>query len=175
MEPHEPVSPGQVRDINSYTLSALIEANGGQPVRYGVVEDDPRALEERMAQAMKECDGVVVTAGSSASIRDLTAEIIGRMGKPGVLVHGVNVRPGKPTILGVCDGKPAIGLPGNPVSALVIAGIFVVPTLQHLLGVTHPRPEAQVSAKLTTNVSSPDGREVWMPVKLSCFADGFQR
>lgn len=174
VEPYEPVSPGQVRDINSYTLSALIEATGGQPVRYGVVKDDPNALEERMGQAMLECDGVVVTAGSSASIRDLTAEVIGRMGKPGVLVHGVNVRPGKPTILGVCNGKPAIGLPGNPVSALVIASIFVVPTVQYLSGVTHPRPKAQVSAKLMTNVSSPDGREVWMPVKLNASPEGYQ-
>ncbi|MDX9865941.1 MAG: molybdopterin-binding protein, partial [Anaerolineaceae bacterium] len=106
VEPHVSISPGQVRDINSYTLSALIEVHGGQPVRYGVVKDDPDTLEARMAQAMQECEGVVVTAGSSASIRDLTAEVIGRMGKPGVLVHGVNVRPGKPTILGVCDGKP---------------------------------------------------------------------
>lgn len=174
VEPHEPVSLGQVRDINSYTLSALIEFAGGQPVRYGVVSDDPQALEERMAQAMKECDGVIVTAGSSASTRDLTAEVISRMGAPGVLIHGVNVRPGKPTILGVCDGKPAIGLPGNPVSALVIAGIFVVPTVQHLLGVRDPRPEAQVNATLITNVSSPDGREVWMPVKLVETPDGYQ-
>ncbi|MCD4672071.1 MAG: molybdopterin molybdenumtransferase MoeA [Anaerolineaceae bacterium] len=173
VEPHEPTAPGQVRDINSYTLSALIESNGGQAVRYGVVKDDPHALEERMAQAMQECDGVVVTAGSSASTRDLTAEVIGRMGIPGVLVHGVNVRPGKPTILGVCDGKPAIGLPGNPVSALVIAGIFIVPTLHHLLGIKRPRPAAEVSAKLTTNVSSPDGREVWMPVKLSASPEGY--
>lgn len=174
VEPEEKISPGQVRDINSYTLSALIEATGGQPVRFGVVKDDPNDLEERMAQAMRECDGVVVTAGSSASIRDLTAEVISRMGKPGVLVHGVNVRPGKPTILGVCDGKPAIGLPGNPVSALVIAGIFVVPTIQHLLGISHPRPAAQVTAKLTTNVSSPDGREVWMPVKLTMSPEGYR-
>ena len=174
VEPDEKISPGQVRDINSYTLSALIEANGGEPVRYGVVKDNSSALEERMAQAMRECDGVVVTAGSSASIRDLTAEVIGRMGKPGVLVHGVNVRPGKPTILAVCDGKPAIGLPGNPVSALVIAGIFVVPTLRHLLGVNHPRPTAQVSARLMTNVSSPDGREVWMPVTLISSPEGYQ-
>ena len=174
VEPHEAISPGQVRDINSYTLSALIEANGGQAVRYGVVADDPQALEKRMAQAMRECDGVVVTAGSSASTRDLTAEVIDRMGKPGVLIHGVNVRPGKPTILGVCDGKPAIGLPGNPVSALVIAGIFVVPTVQLLLGISQARPVPEVSAKLMTNVSSPDGREVWMPVKLNASPEGYQ-
>jgi molybdopterin molybdotransferase len=173
VDPGQPIAPGQVRDINSYTLSALIQASGGQAVRYGVVKDDPKALEERMAQALQECDGVVVTAGSSASIRDLTAEVINRMGQPGVLIHGVNVRPGKPTILGVCDGKPAIGLPGNPVSALVIAGIFVVPVIQHLLGIRRPRPAPEVAARLTTNVSSPDGREVWMPVKLEVTPQGY--
>lgn len=173
VEPHLPVSPGQVRDINSYTLSALIEAHGGQPVRYGVVKDDAAALADRMAQALQECEGIIVTAGSSASVRDLTADVIRQMGQPGVLVHGVNIRPGKPTILGVCDGKPAIGLPGNPVSALVIATLFVVPALQHLLGIRNPRPVARISAQLTTNVSSPDGREVWMPVKLESTPLGY--
>jgi molybdopterin molybdotransferase len=173
VDPDQPVAPGQVRDINSYTLSALIQAHGGQAVRYGVVKDDPQALAERMAQAMRECDGVVVTAGSSASARDLTVEVIRQMGEPGVLIHGVNVRPGKPTILGVCNGKPAIGLPGNPVSALVIAGLFVVPALRHLLGIRHPRPPAEATARLTTNVSSPDGREVWMPVTLEATAAGY--
>ncbi len=102
---------------------------GGEPVLYGVAADDKGALAELVAEAYQACDLVVVTAGSSASVRDLTAMVIDELGDPGVLVHGVNVRPGKPTILGVCDGKPVIGLPGNPVSALVIAGLFVTPLL----------------------------------------------
>ena len=83
---------------------------------------------------------MVITAGSSASTRDLTAAAIQHMGQPGVLVHGVNVKPGKPTILGVCAGKAVIGLPGNPVSALVIAGLFVVPVIESLLGLPPDRP-----------------------------------
>ena len=73
---------------------------------------------------------VIITAGSSASARDLTAGVINKMGSPGVLVHGVNIKPGKPTILAICNDKVVIGLPGNPVSALVIAGLFVVPAVE---------------------------------------------
>jgi len=88
------------------------------------------------------------------------------MGKPGVLVHGVNIRPGKPTILAVCEGKAVIGLPGNPVSALVIAGLFVVPVIEKLLGLPADRPRPSLLARLTINVPSQAGREDWVAVRL---------
>jgi molybdopterin molybdotransferase len=157
--------PGQVRDINSYTLAALVGKSGGEPVLYGIVGDTFEALKETAAKALAECDAVVITAGSSASIRDMTADVIGRLGEPGVLVHGINTRPGKPTILGVCSGKPVIGLPGNPVSALVNGYLFVVPVIEKLLG-ANPRPKATVQAKLTVNLPSQAGREDWWPVRL---------
>ena len=97
--------PGQVRDINSYTLSALVEKHGGCPVRYGIIPDRRDALRAALRRALDECDLVVITAGSSASTRDLTAEVIDEMGPPGVLVHGVNVKPGKPTILARVPGQ----------------------------------------------------------------------
>ena len=128
------LGPGQVRDVNSYSLGALIEQAGGLPVRYGILPDHSEELRVAAAKALHDCDVVIITAGSSASSRDLTAGVIDSLGRPGVLVHGVDVRPGKPTILAVCDGKVVVGLPGNPVSALVIAGLFVVPVLQALLG-----------------------------------------
>jgi molybdenum cofactor synthesis domain-containing protein len=106
-----------VRDINSYSLSALIETTGGDPIRYGIIPDNLEDLHTAAKHALDECDLVVITAGSSVSARDITSRVIDRLGSPGVLVHGVNVRPGKPTILAVCDGTPVIGLPGNPVSA----------------------------------------------------------
>ena len=107
-----------------------------------------------------------MTAGSSASTRDLTAQVIDEIGHPGVLVHGVNVRPGKPTILAVCDGKAMIGLPGNPVSALVIASLFVVPVIEDLLGLKTNRPRPSVQASLTINLASQSGREDWVAVRL---------
>ena len=164
--PQEVLQPGQVRDINSYSLSALVVQAGGEPVRYGIVADREEALETALQTALAECDLVVVTAGSSASTRDLTATVVNRMGKPGVLVHGVNVKPGKPTILAVCDGKAVIGLPGNPVSALVIARLFVVPVIERLLGLTADKIRPSVPARLTVNLASLAGREDFIPVRL---------
>jgi molybdopterin molybdotransferase len=95
----------------------------------------------------------------------MTAEVIRQLGDPGVLVHGINTRPGKPTILGLCNGKAVIGLPGNPVSALVNGYLFVVPVIEKLLGAL-PKPKASVKAVLTVNLPSQAGREDWQPVKL---------
>jgi molybdopterin molybdotransferase len=135
--------------------------------------DNVGALRKALDRALHETDAVIITAGSSASIRDVTAQVIHQSGVPGVLVHGVNVRPGKPTILAVCDRKPVIGLPGNPVSALVIAGLFVTPMLERLLGLQRPRVQAQVTARLSLNIASQAGREDWIPVTLSADADDF--
>lgn len=164
VDPSRSPQPGQVRDINSYTLSALIERAGGEPLRYGVIGDQFAALETAARKALAECDAVLITAGSSASTRDMTAEVIARLGEPGVLVHGINTKPGKPTILGACEGKAVIGLPGNPVSALVNGYLFVSPVIERLLGET-PRPQATVRARLTVNLPSQAGREDWWPVK----------
>jgi molybdopterin molybdotransferase len=165
IDPSESPRPGQVRDINSYTLGALVEKYGGEAVRYGIVSDVFEVLKEAAAKALYECDAVIITAGSSASTRDMTADVIRELGEPGVLVHGINTRPGKPTILGVCNGKTVIGLPGNPVSALVNGYLFVVPVIEKLLGAIQ-KPKATVQAKLTVNLPSQAGREDWIPVKL---------
>ena len=157
--------PGQVRDVNSHSLAALVTQAGGEPVLYGIVPDSLAAMKAAAAITLTECEAVVITAGSSASARDTSAEAIAALGAPGVLVHGVNVRPGKPTILAVCNGKAVIGLPGNPVSALVIAGLFVVPVIEKLLG-AKPKPKAAVLAKLTVKVPSQAGREDWIAVRL---------
>lgn len=164
--PKQRPAPGQVRDVNAYTLGAAVREAGGEPVFYGIVSDTRPAMQSAAERARGECDLVVITAGSSASTRDLTAEILDGLGEPGVLVHGINTRPGKPTILAVCDGVPMIGLPGNPVSALVNAYLFVVPVIRALLG-EHPRIPAIRLARLTINLPSQAGREDWVPVKLS--------
>lgn len=171
VNPIEHAQAGQVRDVNSYSLSALVTKSGGEPVLYGIVPDQLTRLKEVSAKALSECDMVVITAGSSTSTRDMTAEAIGSLGHPGVLVHGINTRPGKPTILGVCSGKAVIGLPGNPVSALVNGYLFVVPVIERLLGIpsdsaTGLARHTSVLANLTVNLPSQAGREDWWPVKL---------
>jgi molybdopterin molybdotransferase len=165
IDPSQTPRPGQVRDINSYTLGALVEKSGGVAVRYGIFSDQFEVLKAAAAKALSECDMIIITAGSSASTRDMTADVIRTLGEPGVLVHGINTRPGKPTILGVCNGKAVIGLPGNPVSALVNGYLFVVPVIEKMLGAL-PKPRATVQAKLTVNLSSQAGREDWWPVHL---------
>ena len=159
-------APGQVRDINAHTLSALVRRSGGEAVYYGILPDDFDALRAAAQKALAECDVVVITAGSSASTRDMTAQVIDSLGRPGVLVHGINTKPGKPTILGACGGKAVIGLPGNPVSALVNGYLFVVPVIEKLLGLPLDRPKASIPARLTVNLASQAGREDWWPVRL---------
>lgn len=173
LEPAREPGPGQVRDVNTYTLSALIRQAGGEPVPYGIVPDSLERLKEALRAAWEECDAAVVTAGSSASARDLTAEAIRSLGEPGVLVHGVAIRPGKPTILAVAGGVPLIGLPGNPVSALVIARLFVVPLVHRLLGRAAPSLASRITARLTVNVASEAGREDYVPVRLIVTPEGF--
>jgi molybdopterin molybdotransferase len=174
LPPEEDLKPGMVRDINSYTLSALVQECGGVGLRYGIIQDRSDLLRKQAQKALDECDLVVITAGSSASVRDLTSEVINQLAPPGVLVHGVNVRPGKPTILAVCDGKAVIGLPGNPVSALVIAELFVAPVIEYLLGLHTSPLKTLIQARLTTNLPSQAGREDWVPVRLIQVADGYQ-
>ncbi|MEW6718380.1 MAG: gephyrin-like molybdotransferase Glp [Chloroflexota bacterium] len=173
ISPSQMPGPGQVRDVNSYTLAALVTQAGGVSVLHEIAPDRSEVLESLAKKALQDCQALVITAGSSASTRDITAEVINRLGKPGVLVHGVNLRPGKPTILALCDGKPVIGLPGNPVSALVIGLLFVVPVIEALLGLTHPGVRPQVFARLKTNLPSQVGREDWVPVRLSSQGEGY--
>ena len=163
--PDQPVAPGQVRDINSYTLAGLTRRAGGEPILYGIIPDQRDALEAAAAKAHAEADIVVLSAGSSVSYRDLSVEVIAGLGAPGVLAHGLSVRPGKPTIVAVADGKPIFGLPGNPVSAMVIFDLIVTPTIRALLGATD-RPKQQVQAKLARNIASSAGREDYVQVRV---------
>jgi len=163
--PDQPIGPGQVRDINSYTLSSLVTRAGGVPIRYGIVPDDRAALEAAAAKAHAEADMVVMSAGSSVSYRDMSVDVIDGLGEPGVLAHGLSVRPGKPTILAVADGVPVFGLPGNPVSAMVIFDLVVAPTIRSMLG-ARPLAKPQVQARLDRNIASISGREDYVQVRL---------
>ncbi len=166
VSPESYVTLGQVRDINSYSLSALLERNGAIARRYGIYPDQADKIGPIAEKALQECDVLAITAGSSASARDLTSQVINSLGSPGILVHGVNIKPGKPTILAVCDNKVVIGLPGNPVSALVIAGFFLVPVVESLLGLADVGARTTIPARLTVNVPSQAGREDWVAARL---------
>jgi len=168
VEPAREPERGQIRDINSYTLAALVRRAGHEPCLAGIFPDDYPVLESAARQAFASSDVLILSAGSSVSTRDMTAQVIAALGQPGVLVHGVSLKPGKPTILAVCDGKPVFGLPGNPVSCMVTFDLFVVPTLLHLSG-AHEPPRRSVTARLARNIASATGREDYIQVRL---ADG---
>ena len=168
MEP----GPAQVRDINSYTLSAIIGRLGGKPILRGIVPDQHDALFEVVKQAHQEDDLIVITAGSSVSARDITGDVIQSLGEPGVLVHGIAIKPGKPTILAIADDIPLIGLPGNPVSALVVGTLILAPLIRRFLGVQRVLPAPQVAARLSVNVVSQAGREDYIPVRLQESEEG---
>ena len=167
-------APGQIRDINSYTIAGLALTAGGRPQPRGIIRDDLAALQTAAAAALAESDMVVITAGSSVSARDMTVAVIAGLGSPGVLLHGVATRPGKPTIVGAVDGKPVLGLPGNPVSALVQFDMFGVPALYRLQGLAGPPPRNRVWARLALNVPSESGREDYVPARLEESAEGLR-
>lgn len=164
--PNQAPEIGQIRDINTYTLAALVRRAGGEPRPLGIVPDDSVALKAAATEGLAESDILVLSAGSSVSTRDLTASVIDILGSPGVLVHGVSLRPGKPTILAFAQGKPVFGLPGNPVSAMVTFDLFVRPALYALLGLRQAPPENEVEATLTHNIASATGREDYVQVRL---------
>lgn len=163
--PDQPVAPGQVRDINSYTLAALTRRAGGEPLTSGIVPDNRAALAAAVARAHADADVVVLSAGSSVSYRDMSVDVIAGLGQPGILTHGLSVRPGKPTIIAVAGGKPVFGLPGNPVSAMVIFDLVVTPVIRALLGATASH-QARVPARLAHNIASAAGREDYVQVRL---------
>jgi molybdopterin molybdotransferase len=171
--PGDVPQPGQIRDINSYTLAALAQSCGAEVVHGGIAADKFEALDAVARQALDQADILVVSAGSSVSARDLTSTVIENLGAPGILQHGLAVKPGKPTIIALCDGTPVIGLPGNPVSALLVARQILVPIIRRALGET-PRLVGTVRATLTANVASATGREDTIPVRLSGTAGQLQ-
>ncbi len=173
LPPGAAIQPGKIRDINAYALSALAQKQGASPMRLGIARDDFAAY-QRMAQAgHAACDILLLSAGSSVSARDYTSDVIESLGAPGVLQHGLATKPGKPTVIAVCDNKPVLGLPGNPVSALLVARQLLPPLIARFLGrAVEPMPVVQ--ARLTQRVASATGREDWLPARLSQSPDGAQ-
>ena len=158
---------GQVRDINTYTISALVQQEGGVPHIYEIIPDDRERLLGTLEAARATSDLVLVSGGSSVGEKDAVAWAINAMGKPGIIVHGVNIKPGKPTILGVVDGTPVIGLPGHPVSGMVIFDVFVRNVLRAQAGRTPPRDLGRiVHARMGRRVPSAGGREDHVRVTL---------
>lgn len=159
VDPTEVPGPGQIRESNSFTTRALIREQGAEPIFLGRAVDQEAVIRAKLEEGLARADVLVVSGGSSVGTRDLTAKLIQELGEPGVLVHGVRLKPGKPTILAVVNGKPVVGLPGHPVSSQVVFGLFVQPLLRQLLGLPpFPAFTPAVPARMTKNVASATGR-----------------
>ena len=163
VEPGTNVKPGDIVEFNSLMLAGQIAEWGGEPRRQPITPDTYEVLKQRIAAALDEHDLVLVNAGSSAGSEDYTARIVGELGE--LVVHGCAIRPGHPIILGIAKGKPIIGIPGYPVSAVLTCELFVKPLIYRLLGTTAPtRPRA--TATITRKILSPMGEDEFLRVKL---------
>jgi len=163
VEPGAQLKPGAIVDFNSVVLANQVREWGGAPTRLPITADDRQVLLERVRNALQEHDIVVVNAGSSAGSEDFTASIVRELGD--LLVHGVAIRPGHPVVLGVASGKPLLGIPGYPVSAILTSELFVKPLVWRRLGQAPPSRQT-VTATMTRKLLSPMGEEEYVRVKL---------
>ncbi len=161
--PGRPLGPGQIHDVNTYTLSTLVEEHGGVPRVFPPVPDEAGAVRETFGRAFRECDLVVATGGSSVGARDLMVEVLGSMGR--ILFHGIAVKPGKPTLAAVVDGKIALGMPGYPTSCLTNGYGVLVPLLRKIARLPPWEPRL-LRLPLSKRVVSPVGRFQFLPVKV---------
>ena len=153
---------GQVRDVNSDLLCALLSARGCEPRFYGVVRDDRTAILQAVKDCLGSADAVLISGGSSAGTRDMTVSVLDELGE--VFFHGIAMKPGKPTIFGAADGKPVFGLPGHPLAAYFVFRLIVSEFLCALHGV--PQTGTTRTAALAVNVPSNHGREEYLCVRI---------
>jgi molybdopterin molybdotransferase len=161
--------PGQVRSINQYALRAMIVAEGGEALDLGVVPDRHAAITRALTRALRTADAVLLSGGSSVGIKDLTPAVIRALPRARVLVHGIRIKPGKPTLIARVGTTPVLGLPGHPVSALVVFEIFGAPLVRRLGGEPEAQafaPRVRIPARLATAIVSTAGRDDWVRVRL---------
>jgi molybdopterin molybdotransferase len=160
--------PGKVRDANAFLVAAQVMEGGGIPLLKGIVRDDRETLYAVLAEALEGADLVLISGGSSVGTRDLTLNAIQDLPGAEILVHGVAIRPGKPTILADIGGKPLLGLPGHPASAAVVMHVLGQPLLQRLTGLGEDKSSwgGTVQARLSRNLAGASGREDFVRVRL---------
>lgn len=163
-------APGEIRNINTLAIAGLVRKAGAFYTDYGIVSDNFDVFLDNVKQAVNENDLVLFSGGSSVGVRDLGERVVEALGPPGILVHGVKLKPGKPILIGICakNSTPIFGLPGHPVSAMVCFDFFVQPAISHLSGLQFDNPlqPASITARLSRNINSAAGRLDVIRVKL---------
>jgi putative molybdopterin biosynthesis protein len=171
IQPGEPLPPAAIYDTNAAIIAAAVEENGGKAVMLGAIRDDEPALEAGLCKALADCDMIVLSGGTSKSTGDLSYRVVARLGHPGIVAHGVALKPGKPLCLAVVEGKPIAILPGFPTSALFTFHDFVVPVLRAMSGLP-PRSDVSVEATAPFRILSGLGRTEFVMVALTHRAEG---
>lgn len=169
--PGEVLAPAAIYDTNGAIVTAAIDENGGEAVFLGAIPDDEAQLEAAMRRALADADVLVLSGGTSKGAGDLSHRIIGRLGQPGIIAHGIALKPGKPLCLAVCDGKPVVILPGFPTSAMFTFHDMIVPVLRKMAGLP-PRSDAKVNATVPVRIASELGRTEFVMVSLVEGKDG---
>src|SRR6266404_1926718 len=164
-QPGEPLRPAEIYDTNGAIVAAAVSENGGEAVFLGAIADNEEQLEAAMRKALEASDMLVLSGGTSKGAGDVSHRIIARLGKPGIIAHGVALKPGKPLCLAVCDGKPVVILPGFPTSAMFTFHDMIVPVLRRMAGLP-PRSDARVMAKVPIRIASELGRTEFVMVSL---------
>ncbi|WP_042463723.1 molybdopterin molybdotransferase MoeA [Neobacillus dielmonensis] len=157
---------GQIRDINYLTIAGLANESDVEVIYGGIVKDDYEEFKRRARELYEQVDCLILSGGSSVGAKDYTTEVIQSLGAPGVFVHGISIKPGKPTILAMADGKPVIGLPGHPASAMIIFQLFGLRILRKLKGEKIERKPDRIYARMTKNIASSMGRADYVRVRL---------
>jgi molybdenum cofactor synthesis domain-containing protein len=165
VQPGLPLRPAAIYDTNGAIVTAAVSENGGDAIFLGAIADDEAALEMVMRKALESCDMLVLSGGTSKGAGDVSHRIIARLGQPGIIAHGVALKPGKPLCLAVCDGKPVVILPGFPTSAMFTFHDMIVPVLRRMAGLP-PRTEAKITAKVPVRIASELGRTEFVMVSL---------
>ncbi|MBP1154941.1 MULTISPECIES: gephyrin-like molybdotransferase Glp [unclassified Paenibacillus] len=160
------LSPGEIRDINSVMIGSRLMQLGAKVIYGGIVHDEYGEFLTQAKALFDKVDVLLLSGGSSVGTRDYTVQVLEALGDPGVLVHGVATKPGKPTIVGNSQGKPVIGLPGHPVSALIMLDLLGVPILRQLQGESKDILDRRIRARISRNVPSAVGRSDYIRVRL---------
>jgi putative molybdopterin biosynthesis protein len=172
VQPGAPLRPAAIYDSNGAIVCAAVAENGGDPVFYGAIPDEEPVLEAAMRRAFAECDMVILSGGTSKGAGDLSHKLVARLGQPGIVAHGVALKPGKPLCLAVCDGKAVVVLPGFPTSAMFTFHDAIVPVLRRLAGLP-ARADAEVEATVPVRIPSEVGRTEYAMVSLVGREDGY--
>ena len=164
--PGLPLRPAAIHDCNGPIVCAAIAENGGEPVFYGACPDEEAALDAAIRRAFADCDMVVLSGGTSKGAGDLSHRLVARLGAPGIIAHGVALKPGKPLCLAVCDGKAVVVLPGFPTSAMFTFHDVIVPPLIAASPACRPGPATKVAATVAVRIASELGRTEFVMVSL---------